>query len=84
MLNFTYIFISIKLVLRLKHVDGDAQGKQWSGVGHVVKVPDNFGDEVGIEMKSSGGVPTEYKRGYIVDFVWKATSFDRMQVKRHV
>ena len=66
--------------LRLKHVGGDVQGKQWSGVGHVVKVPDNFGDEVGIEMKSSAGIPTEYKRDYIVDFVWKATSFDRMQV----
>ena len=65
--------------LRLKHIGGDAQGKQWSGVGHVVKVPDNFGDEVGIEMKSHAGLPTDYKRDFVVDFVWKATSFDRMQ-----
>ena len=32
--------------LRLRYL-GDLQ-KPWSGVGHVVKIPDHFGDEVAI------------------------------------
>jgi len=58
---------------------GGLGGKPWTGVGHVVKIPDNFGDEVGIEMKINSGVPTDSKGQYSVDYVWKATSFDRMQ-----
>ena len=62
--------------LRLRYL-GDLQ-KPWSGVGHVIRVPDGFGeDEVGIELKSSAGVPTNCKGNFSVDYVWKATSFDR-------
>lgn len=51
----------------------------WSGVGHVIKIPDNYSEEVGIEMKSNSHVPTSKTEGFIVEFVWKSTSFDRMQ-----
>ena len=51
--------------------------KPWSGVGHVTKIPDNFSEEVGIEMKSNAGVPTDCTSNFVVDFVWKSTSFDR-------
>jgi regulator of nonsense transcripts 1 len=61
--------------LRLRYT-GDLQ-KPWSTVGHVVKIPDNLGEEVGIEMKSAAGGPTECSSNYAIDFVWKATSFDR-------
>lgn len=61
--------------LRLKY-QGELH-KPWSGVGHVVKLPDNYSDEVGIELKSSSGVPTDYTTNFSVDFVWKSTSFDR-------
>jgi len=63
--------------LRLRYL-GDLQ-KSWSGVGNVIKVPDNFGDEVGIELKSNAGAPTSCTSNFVVDYVWKATSFDRMQ-----
>ena len=63
--------------LRLRYL-GDLQ-KPWSGVGHVLKVPDNFGDEIGIELKSNQGAPTSCHSNFVVDFVWKSTSFDRMQ-----
>jgi len=53
--------------------------KPWSGVGNVIKLPDNFGDEVGIELKSNAGVPVECTSNYAIEFVWKATSFDRQQ-----
>jgi len=64
--------------LRLRYV-GELH-KPWSGVGHVIKIPDNFGDEVAIELKSNAGVPTDCSHNFVIDFVWKSTSFDRMQV----
>ena len=63
--------------LRLRYL-GDL-GKPWSGLGHVLKVPDNYGDEIGIELKSNQGAPTHCSSNFVVDFVWKSTSFDRMQ-----
>ena len=38
-----------------------------------------FNEEVGLELKSNVGVPTEITANFSVDFVWKSTSFDRMQ-----
>jgi len=63
--------------LRLRYL-GDMQ-KPWSGVGHVIKVPDNYGEEVGIELKNNQGAPTTCTANFVIDFVWKSTSFDRMQ-----
>ena len=62
--------------LRLRYM-GDSK-QAWSTVGHVIKIPDNFGDEVGIEIKATS-VPIEYTTNFAIDFVWKSTSFDRMQ-----
>lgn len=61
--------------LRLRYL-GDLQ-KPWAGVGNVIKIPDNFTDEVGIEMKSNSAIPLDCTSNYVIDFVWKATSFDR-------
>ncbi len=38
---------------------------------------EDYGDEVAIELKSNAGVPTECTHNFVVDFVWKSTSFDR-------
>ena len=43
------------------------------------KVSDNFSDEVGIELKTNQGAPISCSSNFVIDFVWKATSFDRMQ-----
>ncbi|XP_030582574.1 regulator of nonsense transcripts 1 isoform X2 [Archocentrus centrarchus] len=51
----------------------------WKGIGHVIKVPDNYGDEIAIELRTSVGAPVEIPHNFQVDFVWKSTSFDRMQ-----
>lgn len=64
--------------LRLRYV-GEMH-KPWAGVGHVIKVPDNFGEDIGIELKNSLGAPTECSSNFVVDFIWKSTSFDRMQL----
>lgn len=63
--------------LRLRYL-GD-EYKQWSGVGHVIKIPDNCSDEVAIELQNCTDVPSECTKNFVVDFVWKATSFERMQ-----
>ena len=62
----------------------------WEGVGYVIKIPNNQSDEVTIELrnrgssegggKGGGGVPTECTHNFTADYVWKATSFDRMQL----
>lgn len=61
--------------LKLRYV-GDPS-KPWSGIGHVTKIPDNYSDEVAIELKTNHNVPTNCNSNFAVDFVWKSTSFDR-------
>ncbi|KAF8350432.1 ATP dependent helicase [Amanita rubescens] len=54
--------------------------KPWEGVGHVIKIPNNVSDEIALELRRTDGVPTDVTHGFIADFVWKSTSFDRMQL----
>ena len=53
--------------------------KPWEGVGHVIKIPNNESDEIALELKRTDGIPTDCTCTFSVDFVWKSTSFDRMQ-----
>lgn len=64
--------------LKLRYV-GELH-KPWNGVGHVIKVPDNYGEDVGLELKVGQGAPIECTSNFAVDFIWKCTSFDRMQL----
>ncbi|GAA6060133.1 hypothetical protein JCM10212_001430 [Sporobolomyces blumeae] len=54
--------------------------KAWEGVGHVIKIPNNVSDEVALELRRSDGVPIDCSHNFSADFVWKSTSFDRMQL----
>ena len=73
--------------MRLKY-SGELRTR-WEGVGYVIKVPDNQSDEVKIELRAKGdaksakgdpkSVPTECTHNFTAEYVWKATSFDRMQ-----
>eukprot|EP01004_Peranema_trichophorum_P001106 NODE_112_length_3655_cov_37.138732_g94_i0.p1 GENE.NODE_112_length_3655_cov_37.138732_g94_i0~~NODE_112_length_3655_cov_37.138732_g94_i0.p1 ORF type:complete len:728 (-),score=118.34 NODE_112_length_3655_cov_37.138732_g94_i0:511-2694(-) len=62
--------------LRLRY-PGDAQRPPWSCVGHVVRLTAT--EEVALELRSNVGAPVDVCHGFSVDFVWKSTSFDRMQ-----
>lgn len=67
--------------MRLRYV-GELR-PQWEGVGYVTKIPNNQSDEVTIELRRQGNdksVPTECTHNFCADYVWKATSFDRMQL----
>uniref|UniRef100_A0A2M4A3L2 DNA helicase n=1 Tax=Anopheles triannulatus TaxID=58253 RepID=A0A2M4A3L2_9DIPT len=63
--------------LKLRYV-GELH-KPWSCIGHVIKVPDNYGDDVGLELKHNHQAPVECTVNFAVDFIWKGTSFERMQ-----
>ncbi|GAA5822875.1 hypothetical protein JCM11251_004409 [Rhodosporidiobolus azoricus] len=54
--------------------------KPWEGVGHVIKVPNNVSDEIALELRRPDGVPIDCTHNFSADFVWKSTSFDRMQL----
>jgi regulator of nonsense transcripts 1 len=64
--------------LRLKLGDGASYlyGKPWEGVGYVKGIIDG---EVELELRTSGNVPDQIHDDYIVEYIWKSTSFDRMQ-----
>lgn len=62
--------------LRLRY-PGDATHPAWQSVGHVIKLTAQ--EEVALELRASQGVPIDVNHGFSVDFVWKSTSFDRMQ-----
>jgi hypothetical protein len=59
--------------LKLKHV-----GLNWESTGHILKLTSN--EEVALEIHTGGpGTPTHVNHGFSIDFLWKATSYDRMQ-----
>ncbi|CAZ85650.1 unnamed protein product [Tuber melanosporum] len=67
--------------MRLRYI-GELR-PHWEGVGYVIKIPNNQSDEVTLELRRNGGdksVPTECTHAFCADYVWKATSFDRMQL----
>jgi regulator of nonsense transcripts 1 len=61
--------------LRLRY-SGDAAHPAWQSVGHIKLTAQ---EEVALELRASQGVPVDVVHGFSVDFVWKSTSFDRMQ-----
>ncbi|KAJ8103307.1 P-loop containing nucleoside triphosphate hydrolase protein [Lipomyces tetrasporus] len=65
--------------MRLRY-NGDIRSK-WEGVGYVVKIANNISDEITLELRRNDkSVPSDCTTGFSVDYVWKATSFDRMQL----
>jgi len=64
--------------LRLKLGEGALflHNKEWEGVGYVKSIIDA---EVELELKSNVGVPENVTENYVVEYIWKSTSYDRMQ-----
>lgn len=66
--------------MRLKY-EGELHPK-WESVGYVVKIPNSLSDEVKLELRKAGNdknIPKHLTRNFSADYVWKATSYDRMQ-----
>jgi regulator of nonsense transcripts 1 len=64
--------------LRLKLGEGAQflHGKPWECVGYVRDIVDG---EVELELKAGINVPLDVKDDLVVEYIWKATSYDRMQ-----
>ncbi|KKA29397.1 hypothetical protein TD95_003859 [Thielaviopsis punctulata] len=65
--------------MRLRHCTGERT--TWEGVGYVIKIPNNESDTVTLELRKTGNekpVPQHQEYGFSADYVWKATSYDRM------
>ncbi|OQV22081.1 Regulator of nonsense transcripts 1 [Hypsibius exemplaris] len=61
--------------LRLTTMD-----RTWDAVGNVLKVPDNSGEELSLQLKlGTKNIPVNTNTGFRVECVWKSTSFDRMR-----
>ena len=65
-----------ELKLRLDSASTRLNGGPWEGTGHVMRIEDG---EIALEMRSNLMPSANITDGYIVEFVWKATSYDRMQ-----
>ena len=50
-----------------------------SRLPHLTRILD-VSDEIGLELRRSEGVPIDLSHNFTADFVWKSTSFDRMQL----
>ncbi|KAJ2882168.1 ATP-dependent RNA helicase [Coemansia asiatica] len=63
--------------LRLSYAGAQLR-EAWEGSGYVIKLPNGTSDDICIEM-SAMDTPVDIVEGFSVDFVWKSTTFDRMQ-----
>ena len=63
--------------MRLKHPCPAIGVSPWSGTGVVVRLTESS-EEVALELRQ-GGAPTDTTSGFSVEFIWKGTTFDRMQ-----
>lgn len=75
--NESRLVIGDELRLKYQHDNGEV----WSCVGHVAKLTQT--EEVCLELHSAATAPGPWTQGlttgFTVEFVWKSTSFDRMQ-----
>lgn len=64
-----------ELRLRLDAGSARVYGQNWTDTGHVMRIEDG---EISLEIRGSN-VPLSITEGYVAEFVWKPTSYDRMQ-----
>ena len=69
------LVVGDELLLKLDSGAARLYGKPWQDTGHVMWINDA---DIALEMRTSQA-PTTISEGYIAEFVWKATSYDRMQ-----
>ncbi|AAS50792.4 ABR022Cp [Eremothecium gossypii ATCC 10895] len=56
------------------------QQAEWEGRGYILRLPNSFQDEFTLELKpSKAPPPTNLTTGFTAEFVWKGTSYQRMQ-----
>lgn len=66
--------------LKIRYQGELVAGGKWETIGSVIKIPNNFSDEVVLELRKDEGKVFDFTSSFTVDFVWKSTSFDRMLI----
>lgn len=69
------LVVGDELLLKLDSGSARMYGSEWSAKGIVMRIEDS---EISLEIFSPNA-PTSICDGYIVEYVWKSTSYDRMQ-----
>lgn len=69
------VVVGDELNLKLDSASARINGAAWDGRGHVMNMVDGV---IFLEL-SSQNVPVHITEGYIVEYVWKSVSYDRMQ-----
>ena len=64
-----------ELKLKLDSASARLNGGAWESSGHLMWIQEG---EIALEMRSSN-VPLSITDGYIAEYVWKSTTYDRMQ-----
>lgn len=65
--------------MRLWH-PGTSQASAWEGHGYIIRTPNSFQDAFTLELRpSKDSPPTHTTTGFTAEFIWKGTSYDRMQ-----
>lgn len=70
------LVVGDELRLRLDPTGKRLYGQDWESTGHIIQIENT--NEIRLEMKA-GNVPRDINDGYILEFVWKSVSYDRMQ-----
>jgi regulator of nonsense transcripts 1 len=58
--------------VQIKHA-----ASKWKAAGNIIKTPSSSSEEIAVEIKHGRNSPAE-SNGYSVEFVWKATPYERM------
>lgn len=69
------VAVGDELRLRLDAAAARLYGSEWVDSGHVLRIEDG---EISLEIKGAVA-PVLITEGYIAEFIWKSTSYDRMQ-----
>ncbi|SCV01458.1 LAME_0G16336g1_1 [Lachancea meyersii CBS 8951] len=74
--NGLKVAVGDEMILRYSGV----QHPEWEGRGYIVRLPNSFQDQLTLELKPNKSLPpTHLNTGFTAEFVWKGTSYDRMQ-----
>ncbi|SCU94746.1 LADA_0G10880g1_1 [Lachancea dasiensis] len=74
--NGLKVAVGDEMILRYSGV----QHPPWEGRGYIVRLPNSFQDQLTLELKpNKNAPPTHLNTGFTAEFVWKGTSYDRMQ-----
>lgn len=70
------VAVGDEIILRYSGSQGDA----WQGQGYILRLPNSYQEEFTLELNPSKiAPPTHLTTDFTAEFVWKGTSYDRMQ-----